>query len=140
MRPTDNRPLHDSGSIALIEETAQVEKQTVTTGRVTVQTFVDNVEELVRTTLEETHVEVVRVPINRAVDKAPSVRTEGDVTIIPVLEEVLVIEKRLMLKEELHVTRKTGLDNVEVPITLRKQRATIERLDTDAASSIHEEN
>lgn len=140
MRSTDTQPADDTVSIALIEETAQIEKHKSITGRVAIQTFVDEFEEVIRTTLEETHVKVVRVPVNRAVDKAPPIRTEGDVTIIPVLEEVLFIEKRLMLKEELHITRRTGLDNVEVPVTLRKQRATIERLDPNTVSTTHEEN
>lgn len=139
MRSTGNEPSDDTASIALIEETAQVEKQIISTGKVKVQTFVDDIEEMVRTSLEETQVEVVRVPVNRVVDRAPSVRTEGDVTVIPVLEEVLIVEKRLMLKEELHIMRKTAVETVEVPITLRKQRATVERLDADSKSSVHQE-
>jgi stress response protein YsnF len=57
------------------------------------------------------------------------VRTHGDTTIIPIVEEVLVVEKRLILKEELHVRRVVSNDEVEVPITLRKQRAVVERND-----------
>ena len=48
-----------------------------------------------------------------------AVRTEGDVLIIPVLEEVLVVEKRLVLKEELHVRRLVSEENVEIPVTVR---------------------
>jgi stress response protein YsnF len=62
------------------------------------------------------------------------VRTEGDVVIVPVLEEVLVVEKRLVLKEELHIRRDATRENVEVPVTLRKQRAVIERLTADGQS------
>jgi stress response protein YsnF len=59
------------------------------------------------------------------------VRTEGDVTILPILEEVLVVEKRLVLKEELHIRRHLARENVEVPVTLRKERAVVERLTAD---------
>jgi stress response protein YsnF len=44
-----------------------------------------------------------------------------------VLEEVLVVEKRLVLKEELHIRRRVETETVEVPVTLRKQRAVVER-------------
>jgi stress response protein YsnF len=66
--------------------------------------------------------------VGREVDIAPEVRTEDGVVIVPVLEEVLVVEKRLFLKEELHIRRSVTQEEVEVPITLRKQRAVIERL------------
>jgi stress response protein YsnF len=65
------------------------------------------------------------------VESAPEIRTEGDVTIVPVLEEVVVVEKRLVLKEELHIRRSVKTETVEVPITLRKQRAVVERLAPD---------
>jgi hypothetical protein len=48
---------------------------------------------------------VERIPVNRLVDTAPETRTEGDVTIIPIVEEVMVVEKRLLLKEEIHIRR-----------------------------------
>ena len=56
-------------------------------------------------------------------------RTEGDITIVPVVEEVLVVEKRLMLKEELHIRTRTETTTIEQPVTLRRQRATVDRLD-----------
>jgi stress response protein YsnF len=75
------------------------------------------------------------VPIDRVVDVAPAVRTENDVTIVPVVEEVLVVEKRLVLKEELHIRRKAETKPVEVPVTLRKQRAVVERLAPDTSDN-----
>jgi stress response protein YsnF len=48
------------------------------------------------------------------------------VTIIPVLEEVLVVEKRLVLKREIRI-RKRSSETVEIPVSLRKQRAEVER-------------
>ena len=63
-----------------------------------------------RTCSEET-VEVTRVPIDKVVETAPEIRTDGDVTIVPVLEEVLVVEKRLVLKEELHIRRRVETED-----------------------------
>jgi stress response protein YsnF len=70
---------------------------------------------------------VTRVPIDREVDRAPDVRTVDGVLIVPVLEERLVIEKRLVLAEELHIRRDVVREQVETPVTLRKQRAEVVR-------------
>jgi hypothetical protein len=48
---------------------------------------------------------VERVPVNRLIDTEPQTRQEGDVTVIPIVEEVLVVEKRLLLKEEIRIRR-----------------------------------
>jgi uncharacterized protein (TIGR02271 family) len=98
------------------------------TGRVRVQTITDTLEELAHADLQRETVEVTRVPVDRMVESAPEIRTEGEMTIVPVLEEVLVVEKRLVLKEELHIRRRVAAETVEVPVTLRKQRAVVERL------------
>jgi uncharacterized protein (TIGR02271 family) len=113
--------------IPLVEETAFVGKQQVVTGRVRVQTVTATVEELAHADVQQETVEVTRVPIGKVVETAPEIRTDGDVTIVPVLEEVLVVEKRLVLKEELHIRRRVTAETVEVPVTLRRQRAIVER-------------
>src|SRR5215211_4768300 len=68
-------------------EERHVEKRQVATGRVTVRTTTEVSEEVARATLEGESVEVTRVPVNREIDAASSIRTDGDVTIIPVVEE-----------------------------------------------------
>jgi stress response protein YsnF len=117
--------------IPLVEETASIGKREVVTGRVRVQTVTDTIEELARADVQRETVEVTRVPIDRMVELAPEIRTEGDVTILPVVEEVLVVEKRLVLKEELHIRRRVETETVEVPVPLRKQRAIVERVAPD---------
>jgi uncharacterized protein (TIGR02271 family) len=114
--------------IPLVEETAAIGKRQVVTGRVRVQTVTDTIEELACADVQQESVEVTRVPIDKVVETAPEIRTEGDVTILPIVEEVLVVEKRLVLKEELHIRRRVAAETVEVPVTLRKQRAIVERL------------
>jgi uncharacterized protein (TIGR02271 family) len=114
--------------IPLAEEELRLDKRMVTTGKVRIRTVVDVEEEMAQASLEGETVEVTRVPVDRIVDQPPAIRTENDVTIIPILEEVLVVEKRLVLKEELHVRRRATTENVEVPVQLRKQRAVVERI------------
>jgi stress response protein YsnF len=115
--------------VPLFEEQARVEKRQVTTGRLRVRTVAELVEEIAGATLEEENVEVVRIPIDRVVTKVPAVRTKNRVTIIPVLEEVLVVEKQLVLREELHIRRSLTREKVKVPIKLRRQRAIVERVE-----------
>ena len=126
--------------IPLVEEDLRVSKRQAVTGRVRVRTVVDTVEEVARETLQSETVEVTRVPIDREVTEAPDVRTEGEVTIVPVLEEVLVVEKRLVLKEELHLRRKVETETFEAPVTLRKQRVEVEHLDENNQPLPDEEN
>jgi stress response protein YsnF len=121
--------------VPLVEETASVQTQEIVTGRVRVRTVTDTVEELARADVRQETVEVTRVPVDRVVDAPPEVRTEGGVTIVPVLEEVLVVERRLVLKEELHIRRTVESKPVAVPVTLRKQRAEVERLAPDTANN-----
>ena len=50
--------------------------------------------------------DIKRVPMKRLLDKPAEPRQEGDTLIVPLMEEVLVLEKRLLLREELHITRR----------------------------------
>jgi len=115
--------------IPLAEETVRVDTRAIARGKVRIRTETDTVEEIARAALDTETVEITRVPIDREVDMPPAVRTENDVVIVPVLEEVLVIEKRLVLKEELHIRRRIATETIEQPVTLRKQRAVVEHLD-----------
>jgi len=117
-------------TLPVLEETAVLTKEVVATGRVRVSTQTRQVEETAAATLAGESVEVARVPIGKPVEgDLPQTRTEGDTTIVPVFEEVLVVEKRLMLKEELHIRRRATQERVEVPVQLRKQEAVVERID-----------
>ncbi|HEV2564752.1 MAG TPA: YsnF/AvaK domain-containing protein [Microvirga sp.] len=114
--------------LALAEEEVRLGKRMVTTGKVRVRTVVDIETELAKATLTGETVEVTRTPVDRIVDTAPGIRVEDDVTIIPVMEEVLIVEKRLVLKEEVRIRRVATTEDVEIPVELRKQHAVIERL------------
>ena len=120
--------------LPLIEETASIDKRAVETGRVRVSTHTETIDQILRETLRSDMVGVTRVPFNRTLaegEAVPQVRTENGVTIIPVLEEILVVEKRLVLKEEVHVRQTTSGEDVEVPVMLRRQHAVVERIGPD---------
>lgn len=126
--------------VPLLEEEVRVDKREVLTGKVRIQTIAEAFEEKAGAVLQGERVEVTRIPMDRVVNEAPAVRTEGDVTIVPVLEEVLFVEKRLVLKEELHIRRTATTETVEVPVTLRRQRAVIDRVEGGANLDTNEEN
>ena len=121
-----------SAPLRLVAEEAEVSKRKVVTGRIDVRTVTDTVDDLVKASVQDQTVEVTRVSVNRYVDAAPGLRTEGDLTIIPVFEEVLVVEKRLLLKEEVHIRRIIRSEDVETTVPLRRQRAVVERHDVGA--------
>ena len=118
--------------LPLVAETSHLEKRSVRTGKVRINTVLENVEEIASATLQEERVEVTRVPVNLPVKEAPTVRTVDGVTIVPVLEEIMIIEKQLILKEELHIHRRVTTEKIEVPVSLKKQRAVIERVEGDS--------
>jgi stress response protein YsnF len=117
----------DELRIPIVEETAQVFKRAATTDRVVVRTGAEEHPVTIREQLFRGHVVANRVAIEREVTEAPPIRTEGEVTIIPVVEERLVVEKRLFLVEEVHLTRETALEQVEVDEVLRRTRVDIDR-------------
>ena len=121
-------------TIPVVEETARIEKRVMETGRVRVSTRTETADQVLRERLRSDTVGVTRVAINRTLSEGelpPAVREEDGVTIIPGLEEILVVEKRLVLKEELHIRRSSADEDVEVPVTLRRQRAVVERVSPD---------
>ena len=110
-------------TVPVSEEQLTIETRRVPTGQVRVETRTETLQEIAEADLETSEVEVVRVPVDREVDSPPPMRSEGDVTIIPVLEERLVISTRLVLKEEIHIKRRRSVETVQVPVSLRKQHA-----------------
>jgi uncharacterized protein (TIGR02271 family) len=117
-------------AIPLAEERVSVTKREVETGRLRIQVSVEERQDMVPVELSHDEVEVERVAVNKAVSHLPSVRLEGSTTIIPVVEEVVVVEKRLILVEEIHVRRKSVAETRQLPITLRSEQAQIHRTGT----------
>jgi uncharacterized protein (TIGR02271 family) len=117
----------ESIAIPLVEERVTTTKREVVTGRVRVPTRVEERRELVREELAREEIEVERVPIDRPLTAVPPIREAGGVTIIPIVEEVLVGEKGLVLTEEIRLHRKTLAERHEVPVALQVQRATVGR-------------
>ena len=115
--------------IPVVEEEVKVGKRWVETGRVRINKVVREEEQKVETSLLKDVVDVRRVPVDRVIDQPAPTRYEGETLVIPVVEEVLVVEKRYLLKEEIHVTRR----QVEIPSSqsfpVRREEVTVEHVD-----------
>ncbi|MBI5669168.1 MAG: YsnF/AvaK domain-containing protein [Chloroflexi bacterium] len=135
--PTRVHRADDLNAVVLpvVEEAVAVGKRWVETGRVRVRKIVREEEQTVDETLLREDVEVQRVPVNRVLDAPATPRQEGDTLVIPVMEEMLVVEKRLVLKEEIHVTRHQRQVPAAETVTVRKEEVLVERLEPDETSS-----
>ena len=120
---------HDREVIPVVEERAVVLKRKVATGGVRVRTVVRESEEVINKPLTTEEVEVERVPLDRWVKAPVPVRQEGETTIITLLEEVAVVEKRLRATEEVRITRRRTTRQTSQHVTLRREEAVVERLE-----------
>jgi stress response protein YsnF len=55
------------------------------------------------------------------------VRFEGDTTIVPIVKEVVVVEKALMLVEEVHIRKRSIAEPTQIPVSLRAECAAVDR-------------
>jgi len=113
--------------LPLYEEQASIAKRRIVTGRVQVSRVTSEHEQLIDETLAREQVEIERTPIGKPVQALPSVREEGDTIVIPIVEEVLVVERRLILKEEVRVRRVRSNEAHRERVMLRRQQAVITR-------------
>jgi len=134
-KPEDQRWSEDQTQevrVPVVEEELEVGKRRVETSRVSVRTVPRERQQLAEQPLESMEVEIERIAIGREIDAAPEVRNDGDTLIIPVVEERLVTEKRLFLREEIHVHRRRTVTQFRQNVTLRSQEVIVERHDAAA--------
>ena len=113
--------------VPLAREELEVGKRSVERGRVRVRKTVRSREELVEQPLQHDQVTVERVTVNREIDAPPQPRYERDALVIPVIEEVLVTRKQLVLKEEIYIRRRSVETVYQTRVQLRGEDVEIER-------------
>jgi uncharacterized protein (TIGR02271 family) len=114
--------------LRLLAEDATVSRQVIETGRVRVAKATHTREHHIDEPLACTRFEVNRVPIGRLVDAVPAIKEDGDLTIVPLVEETVVVERRLLLKEELHIRRLRTSERYQQTVKLRYQTAEVTRI------------
>jgi uncharacterized protein (TIGR02271 family) len=118
--------------IPVRQEELSIGTETVDTGRgVRVEKKVHEEPHAIDEMLRREEVDVRRVAVDRIVDHAdaPQARYEGNTLIVPVLEEVLVVEKKLRIKEEIHITKTTRDEHKSEVVSLKSEEISIERFD-----------
>ena len=121
--------------LEVMEERVILEKRLVETDRARIHISVEEYDEPVETLLTRQDLHIDRKPVGTRIDAVPPVRREGDTVIVPVVEEVLVVEKRLMLKEELHIRIDVTKQKETQTVRLRREHVDIER---DATGAVPE--
>jgi uncharacterized protein (TIGR02271 family) len=114
--------------LPLYAEDVSVTRRKVERGAVRLRVQTETREHVVDENLTLERVEIERIAIGRPVDAAPPVRVEGDTIVISVVEEIVVVERRLVLKEEIRLQRVQTTERHREKVILREQEATIERI------------
>lgn len=114
-------------TVPVTEEEMAVKKTNVSDGHVEVRTWTEVEKGTLDFDLVREDVETERIRLDQVVDAPPSIRTEGDTTIVPILEERIVMTKQLVLVEEIRMKRRSNVQSHSVTTELRKQRVSIER-------------
>jgi stress response protein YsnF len=127
-QPEDLRiPLH-------VEEVS-VSRREVEKANVRIALIAGTREQLVDEELTHVRVEIERVPIGRTIEVVPPISQEGDTTIIPVVEEIVAVERRFVLREEVRIRRVSTKEQHQETIVLRQQEALITREEADSHSN-----
>lgn len=131
--PDREQPPMESASIPLWREELQVGTRVVETGGVRLHKTVTTEQRLIDPPLMQETLTVERVPVGRWVErgKEPQARQEGDTYVVPVLEEVLVTEKKLRLKEEVRITRQRREIHTPQQVEVRAEQVRVERFEND---------
>ncbi len=119
-----------------MEERLQIDKIEVDLGGYRIAKRIETRDQTIDELLCNHRVEIERRPIGLQLPgkDAPEARYEGDTLIVPVVEEVLVTEKRLVLVEEVRITRVRGTYRKPQTVSLRKEEIFVERLAPEESS------
>jgi uncharacterized protein (TIGR02271 family) len=114
--------------LPVVQEELEVQKRVVESGRIRVNKKVETTESIVDEPLLRQGFDIQKIPVNRIIDEVPTPRYDGATLVLPILEEVLVVEKRLVLREEVRITPQR--EEVRDPQThsLRREHVEVERV------------
>ncbi len=121
--------------VPVIREELEVHKELRRTGTVRILKTIRELDELVTESLASEAVDVERVPMDLLVEAPPPIRTEGNVTIVPVVKEVLVVTKQLRVVEELRITKRQSISDYRENVTLRAEEVVVERVNPEDLGS-----
>ena len=113
--------------IPVIEETVVIGTERATTETVRVRTVIQEDEHAVDEPTKITDVEVKRVPVDLWTDEPIADRVEGDTRIIPVQREEVIVQRRLHVVEEVHVTLRRREERHREIVRTRQTQVVVDR-------------
>ena len=129
--PEPATPAADLRVIPVLDERLRVSRRSRETGRATrVRKRVRERLETLDLATQREAVHVERVPIDRPVAGPLASREEGDVLVIPVVEQRLVVRTEWVLREEIRITRRRHVERERRTVPLRTEVAIVERRDS----------
>lgn len=114
--------------IPLYREEVEVSREVKETGRVAVTRVTREDPVLINEELTRETAEITRQEINRYVETMPAIREEGDTLIVPVVEERLVLQRRLFLKAEVRVRRVRSSQPYQETVMLRHHEVVVKKM------------
>jgi uncharacterized protein (TIGR02271 family) len=127
---------HRQGNVQMnfpvMQEELHIGKRLIDTGKgVRIHKTVSSREQMIDEPLFHDELEIEHIPVDLPVagSDVPSMRYEGDTLVVPVLEEVLVLQKQLRLKEEVRITRHKREVHAPQSVKVRSEQVTVERFD-----------
>lgn len=121
--------------VPIIAEEAALTVQQIARGKVQVRTRFDTVEQIIESPVMREELIIEHIPRNQSIQgDVPQIREENGVQIIPILEEVLVSRKQLLLREEVRISKRRVTENIPQAITLRYEVADIEQISFEDSS------
>lgn len=100
-----SRRVVEERRIPIVEERIEIDRREKTGRTISVTTRPAVEEVRISEPVIREEVSVERVPVGKVVAKAPPIREEDDLTIVPVVEERIRVVTELVLVEEIHLRR-----------------------------------
>ncbi len=114
--------------IPVLEEELHIDKEVIESGKIRIIKKVNEEKSTVEVPIKHTEVSVERRPKNEYVDvNHQAIRYEGDTMIVSVLKEVVVVQKKILLVEELHINKTQHKEIHTEEVTLKSEQVSVER-------------
>jgi uncharacterized protein (TIGR02271 family) len=115
--------------VPVVNEELHADAVPVQTGGVRVTKHIEGHDEIVEQELRKGRVEIKRVKTDRVVDGPQPVQRLGNTLVVPVVSEVLHVEKRWVVTEEIHLTQIEERETMQETVRVNREQAEIERFD-----------
>jgi uncharacterized protein (TIGR02271 family) len=127
----------DEQTLELREEELVVQRKMRDVGEARIRTRIEEVPARLEVEATAEEVEVEHVPVGQVVSKRVEPYQDGDVLVVPIYEEQMVVTKRLLLREELRIRRVATTQRQLFEDTLKKE--TVEVEDAAQTGMVHEQ-